>query len=326
MSAEVIERGVDGVGGTPPPRWQKGARTARGLSVGCLMFALVASLAVADGASAGRARAAAPPACSFDPESRTLAVRAPGINFSKWSQLTRVGDEIAYRQLNLETSRSHFIACSGGPTVNNTDTIAVSSGAALVPEFSLDLGGGPFAPGATPEADGSSEIEFAVDLSDADCCQGIDIRGTTGADAIRIGGLREGSGVNLNASEPEPDADVTFLGRPELLVFGGRGSDQISANGGPGFRGPYERGSIIEGGPGADRLVGADFFDWIYPGRGRDQVRTLDGPDVVSARDGTRDVVRCGSGKDEIRADGHDRYGSCEAAIVKPAKRARPSP
>ena len=53
--------------------------------------------------------------------------------------------------------------CRGGvPTVLNTDTIRVLSPEFAFPEMLLALG--PFAPGATPELEGASEIEIEFEF------------------------------------------------------------------------------------------------------------------------------------------------------------------
>ena len=53
-------------------------------------------------------------------------------------------------------------AACGAATTANTDTIVVTGNTGAEP-LTIDLSGGPFAPGLTPEA-GTSEIEFTVDL------------------------------------------------------------------------------------------------------------------------------------------------------------------
>jgi hypothetical protein len=36
------------------------------------------------------------------------------------------------------------------------------------------------------------------------------------------------------------------------------------------------------------------------------------GNDTIDARDGKRDVIRCGAGRDTIQADARDRLSGCE--------------
>ena len=57
------------------------------------------------------------------------------------------------------------------------------------------------------------------------------------------------------------------------------------------------------GGPGADTLHGGTGIDLLDGGGGRD---------AIVAVDRTRDVVRCGPGRDRVRADRVDRLSGCE--------------
>ena len=47
-------------------------------------------------------------------------------------------------------------------------------------------------------------------------------------------------------------------------------------------------------------------------GPGRDLVRAGAGNDVISARDGSRDVIECASGEDRVTVDRRDRVRGCE--------------
>ena len=79
-------------------------------------------------------------------------------------EIRRHGAQIEVREQGEGPAR-----CSGdAPTVHNTDTIKIVL--VDVSFVDLDLGGGAFAPGATPEAEGASEIEIelSLDLGAAD--------------------------------------------------------------------------------------------------------------------------------------------------------------
>ena len=123
--------------------------------------------------------------------------------------------------------------CSGGePTVANTDTVVlqVVAGGGIPP---IDLHGGPFAPGATPEADGSSEIEFSLPEVGFGVLL---VLGSPGSDSIRAGELEHGTGINLNDAEKSPDVDLSARDRDMALILAGRaGRDRISLEGGPPF-------------------------------------------------------------------------------------------
>lgn len=96
------------------------------------------------------------------------------------------------------------------------------------------------------------------------------------------------------------------------LIFGFGGADRITGAGGH---------DCLIGGTGADRLLGEAGYDRLTGGAGSDVlvggrgVNSYDagpGNDVVNARNGRRERVRCGRGKDRARVDKRDRTSSCE--------------
>jgi len=69
----------------------------------------------------------------------------------------------------------------------------------------------------------------------------------------------------------------------------------------------------ILGGAGNDVIFGGAGNDQITGGAGADEISAGPGNDVVNVRDGTRDVVTCGTGRDLVVADRKDRVGrDCE--------------
>jgi Ca2+-binding RTX toxin-like protein len=70
---------------------------------------------------------------------------------------------------------------------------------------------------------------------------------------------------------------------------------------------------LLYGDSGADFLNGGYGPDRLNGGRGRDRLYGGPGADVLRARDGTRDVVSCGSGRDVAVVDRRDRVSTnCE--------------
>jgi hypothetical protein len=70
---------------------------------------------------------------------------------------------------------------------------------------------------------------------------------------------------------------------------------------------------VLHGGPGRDLLLGLRGRDTLYGGTGRDVLRGGPGPDALLTRDGARDAVWCGPGRDAVVADRDDRVGrDCE--------------
>ena len=105
------------------------------------------------------------------------------------------------------------------------------------------------------------------------------IRGTQKANKLRgtgAGDTMKGLGGN----------DVLRGFGGDDCLNGGRGNDRVIA------------------GPGGDRLIG---------GKGRDTMLGGGGPDVIKARDGQRDMIKCGPGQDTVLADKSDRVAKdCE--------------
>lgn len=130
--------------------------------------------------------------------------------------------------------------------------------------------------------------------------------------------------------EGGPGNDHVLGGAGDEEIWGGEGSDRIFAQSGA---------NLVWGGAGDDLLVGADSNDALYgstgndqlrgrggrdilfsdvgkdtlnPGAGRDVVHAGAGADLIKARDGSRDVIRCGPGRDRARVDALDRTFGCE--------------
>lgn len=114
------------------------------------------------------------------------------------------------------------------------------------------------------------------------------------------------------------------LGAPTVLIIGTDGDSNLSANacsaaliglegddrlrfvlGDPWFdaeRFPCPPTVSMQGGPGADDLVGSDGDDVLDGGDGRDVVRGRGGDDLVIGGPG-RDVLEGGDGRDHLRGD-----------------------
>ncbi len=229
---------------------------------------------------------------------------------------------------------SILLTCAGGAaTVTNTDQVAVEAAAtARFGTVTLELGGGTLAPGATPEADGTSEIEIRASMF----ARGdfVDMIGTGLAEEIHMGTLANGvTGINLNpGAEAVPDADVEVTAADGIGLSAGDGNDVLRARGAPGFAGPVSRRVTIgtAGGPGrdllvagrgqmfafgaggSDRILGSQSPDLIDAGKGRDLIKSGRASDLVIAVAGGRDRVNCGAGKDLAAVDRKDRRRGCE--------------
>ncbi|HEX8121289.1 MAG TPA: hypothetical protein VF549_08495 [Solirubrobacteraceae bacterium] len=152
--------------------------------------------------------------------------------------------------------------CGSAATTANTDRVDVV-GDADNETLDLDLGGGAFAPGATDEGDGSSEIELFVDLKQNTLVYDVSILGDPGADHVNAG--RTGSGassipqVNLNATGGDHDSDL-FVGDSGLNVLGRNGNDVVTDRGDPGFTLVFSNEIQVSGGEGNDDLTAHTTF------------------------------------------------------------------
>jgi hypothetical protein len=268
---------------------------------------LIATLAAASNAS--EETTAAKPTCSVSPDGRTLEVAAV-----LSTTIVREGDEVRVGDL------SGSVSCAGTPTVTTIDTIAViARPGERFPDVRFDLRGGSFAPGATDEGDGSSEIEMNI----APEVDSVRIAGSGRAERITAGRAAPKTvGINLNADEAEADPDV-ILRKPAQRLFlrleAGGGGDRLSANGGPGFDGPvaYGRAPILLAGGGKDRVTGSPGKDVIDAIGGPDVVRALAGNDEIETRDSGDDRVLCGPGDDALIADRGDQRAGCEDETLR---------
>ena len=127
----------------------------------------------------------------------------------------------------------------------------------------------------------------------------------------RIGVLRPGERavVTLRARAVQP-GEMTLTGffRPRSVIVGEDSSSTLpevvvrTTVLGCTMRG-REGADVLVGSVRADVICGLDGNDRIRPAAGRDAVYAGPGNDVVSSRDGTRDRIVCGSGRDAVTAD-----------------------
>jgi hypothetical protein len=165
------------------------------------------------------------------------------------AHLERLGDAIAAE--DTEDEIVPLQCAGGGPTVFNTDRIALDGSFLLI---AFDSSGGTFAPGRTGEPDGTSEIEIEVRTRRS---YELFVDGTGAADEIHFGTKAGALAVNLNAAgESAPDIDVLAHGRPGPFVGTGAGDDLVTTRGGPEMDGEYTGNIVLNGNGGDDRLLG----------------------------------------------------------------------
>ena len=113
----------------------------------------------------------------------------------------------------------------------------------------------------------------------------------------------EGDSVAFSGDGESAGADTLLGGGGRDNLEGGEGDDALS--GGTG------RDSLF-GGDGRDRLSGGSGRDHLSGGGGADRIAGGAGHDRVFARDRSRDVIRCGAGRDVADVDRRDVVIGCE--------------
>ena len=293
-------------------------RTIRRVALGVAVAGAVVGLAPA-AASANKQ-----PTCTYDDGLRQVNLADKSDIFNL--QLIVQSGEIAARNefgSNTTTVRCFSLTGSGTKaTVLNTDRIVVSGtlvggltggcdrgcGPLSTDDgYEIDESGGAFAPGFTTEADGTSEIEilFAVPRDVTGYGPKLEIVGTNGADAIRVGGP---GAVNFGYDN---DIDVTLQsGAKDVTVLGGGGNDFLTGYGNDNsvILGRSNVPLHFDGGAGSDFLYGGNAGDTLLGG--------IDGDDYFQAQDNVIDVVAGGSGNDAAITDWLDSSTSIESNVV----------
>ena len=204
--------------------------------------------------------------CSYDGTTKTATIDVAA------------GELVTIRRAD-EAITLDGVAC-GAATIGNTDLVSIVAVHPAATELvEISLFGGPLFPGATPEDDGSSEIEFDIDFKDG-FGDRLDIVGSSGDDTISVGSHALVTGtVNLNADEAVFDHDVTVSKTTVLLeVWGGRGQDRLALWGPDGFA-TFAHPNL-HGGPDADRLLGVIQADeeHLDGGMGKDAIDFTEAP------------------------------------------------
>jgi Ca2+-binding RTX toxin-like protein len=200
-----------------------------------------------------------------------------------------------HNALYVQSGRILFYAegmpgpCAAATTTNTDKIVVDNSGESWL---YIDLGE-PFAPGATDEGDGSSEIE--INVVGNGFLLGIN-PGITGAPAPAMIGLGT-AGINLNGGETAGiDPDLTVSSAHELVQVGGSDSkDVIDAAGGFGTGGDFGMeahlaggagNDVLQAGAGVNELAGGDGNDQLHGGPGNDEILGGPGRDMVNLKHG----------------------------------------
>jgi hypothetical protein len=186
------------------------------------------------------------------------------------------------------TSTPAGAPCSDSPPTGNDDVPPVT-GPVLVP-------GTPTSP-ATPSTPATPT--FPPFAGHGDCIHpgpGPYLVGTPGPDILVGTALR-------NTLSGRAGADCLFGLAGDDKLIGGTGNDLLTGGAGD---------DRLNGDAGDDRLKGGNGNDTLTPGAGKDRVEAGGGHDTISARDGARDTIDCGAGRDKVVADRNDTVRNCE--------------
>jgi Ca2+-binding RTX toxin-like protein len=235
-----------------------------------VQVALTVALALA--LTAGpRTGASAAVGCSFDAPSGVVTVAA-------------TDDVVVSRAGNaIEVDGS---GC--GATMTTTDLIEVTATVPITVE--IDLNGGAFAPGATAEAKGTSEIEWALELA-----AGSTLVVEGGPDRDVVVAAKDATGAGLAFGAGDDDLEVRFpSANPSSVVLRGADGNDVLRGDGLGPRSPVSipleilggaGDDVVVGGGGVDRLAGNAGADVLRGGAGDDRLDGGLGDDLVSYAD-----------------------------------------
>ena len=122
--------------------------------------------------------------------------------------------------------------------------------------------------------------------------------------------LRPGRCANLTTGTAAGDRLNGSTAGDRLVGLGG--ADVMRGLAGPDCLDGGPGNDKLSGGTGNDSLVGGSGNDRLTGNTGRNTFSGGAGRDSVNARNGTRDSVNCGSGRDTATVDRRDRVRGCE--------------
>ena len=107
--------------------------------------------------------------------------------------------------------------------------------------------------------------------------------------------------------------DLLDGGEGDDSLDGARGRDKLKGGAGNDSLTGGDGNDVLIGGPGKDKLNGGKGDDTLTGNGGKDSLVGGPGNDTINAKDGITELVRCGSGKDRVKADRKDRLSRCES-------------
>lgn len=143
------------------------------------------------------------------------------------------------------------------------------------------------------------------------------IGGLAGSDCLEGGSgndrLAGGDGVDRLTGGPGTDRLDGGAGNDRL--FGSEGADTLLGGIGGDLLDGGVGNDVLSGGSGNDLLTGGLGNDRVTGGAGADRISGGAGNDTINARDGVRENVSCGPGRDTATVDRRDRVTGCERVL-----------
>jgi Tol biopolymer transport system component len=219
------------------------------------------------------------------------------------------GGEIAYHRLSGGRLQIFAMSPTGTDPINLTNSTATDQEPAYSPDGRKIV--------FTSNRNGRPEI-FTMNRDASDLTR-LTTRSPGSADGVPDWGPRASATAAADVLHGTA-ARNTLCGRGRGdTLFGLAGNDTLLGDGcrAPGSAGrngsaaAKAGGDRLFGGRGNDKLFAAGGGDRLDGGPGRDLLQGGAGPDRFDARDGRRDTIRCGGGRDVVRADARDRLIGC---------------
>lgn len=251
--------------------------------------------------------------CSFNAGTKTLSVIATANGDTP--QIARLAGGDA---LQVRSGPTTAVACTNGAgSVTTVDTISfIDNTVGGETQLTIDQAGGRFAPGATAEQFGGSEIEMTANMGTGQ--DFVLVVGGPQADNLRVGRPADDEvKVNFNPTETFVDSDlhITSGGVGFSLLDG---HDSINMRGAAGTGDVFSNpGVSVSTGDGDDTVVMGDSQNYIDAGAGNDSVSGGTGSDVLTPGAGD-DVFDGGAGQNTVSLYGSTVATRIDLAVTGP--------
>ncbi len=241
--------------------------------------------------------------------------------------LTDEGDGSSEIEMLIDLGLDDSLEATPGNAAGDYDELDVSFPGARAHEIHIGRVGGDtwLNLNAGQELGGSEDLDIRLrglnDFSSKLSSSGrgfkesIQLKTYRGDDRILAGGgpgLASDSGAPLLIRAGAGDNTVAGSSFADSLNADS-GNDLFRGRAGNDYLGPARGNDVLKGGTGNDEMDGGAGNDKLVGGPGKDEMIGKGGRDVFEARDGKKDTIDCGPGKDKVFADRKDKVKrSCE--------------